>query len=370
MPFEPGFVKATPSGFMLGQKRFPVVGVNCYFLAYCANAGRQSVLDAVSEMGVNTLRCWGFLEVENRQPGAPAFQYLQNGSITVDTGPDGLERLDALIAAAEASGFRLILPLVNHWRNPLGGMSLYLQWLGVPGGVEEFYRSPVARAAYQNWVQAVITRRNTRTGRAYYDEPAIMAWELANEPRCEVPGGREILLDWIGTMSRFVKTLDGNHLLAAGDEGYLKHAHRHDDLYDGSHGVDCEAILNFGEIDFGTFHFYPESLNRSPDFMETWIRDHVGSGQRANKPMILEEYGVVRPASDRNRIYREWLGSVRSLGCAGDLLWMAGGRTPDTIGFRDDYTIYSVDDVPALKEHATSMLGQPPDEGLQTGAGQ
>ena len=357
MALGPDFVKAAPTGFLLGGDPLPVAGVNCYFLAYCSDQIRQAVMDAAAEMRANVLRCWAFLGIEDRQPGAVAFQYLDDGSIAVDNGPDGLERLDALIAQADANGLRLILPLVNYWKD-FGGMPLYLKWLGISGETEEFYRSPAARAAYRDWVRAVITRRNTRTNRFYYEEPAIMAWELTNEARCEVPGGRELLLDWIGEMSRFVKDLDSNHLLGMGDEGYLKHASTNDNLYDGSHGVDGEAILNFGEVDFGTFHFYPESMNRPPKFLETWIRDHVESGQRANKPMLLEEYGIkldpkaASPVPQRSQIYAGWLETASRLSLAGDLLWMCGCKDPDAIGFRDDYTIYTAGEVPALASRA------------------
>src|SRR5262249_45212947 len=161
-----------------------------------------------------------------------------------------------------------------------------------------------------------------------------------------------LLLDWIGEMSGFIKNLDRNHLLAVGDEGYLRHAQTHDHLYDGSHGVDGEAILNFGEIDFGTFHFYPESMDRSPEFMDTWILDHVASGQRANKPMLLEEYGIkidgdwAASPEERNEWYAAWLESVLEFGAVGDLLWMVGGEEADTAGFRDDYTVLSAAEVP------------------------
>lgn len=357
---DASLISVTPNGFTRGGARFPVNGVNCYFLAYCSDSSRQTMMDLARAMGANTVRSWAFLNVDDRSAGSVAFQYLSESRIIVDTGPDGLERLDALIASAEDNDIRLILPLVNYWDN-LGGMRLYLQWLGIAGGVEQFYRAPHARTAYRNWVQAVITRRNTRTNRFYYEEPAILAWELANEPRCEVADGRELLLDWIGEMCRFVKSLDRNHLLSVGDEGFLRRAGTHDPMYDGQYGVDTEAFLNFGEIDFGTIHFYPETTGKPPEFLTTWLQDLAGSGQRANKPMLLEEFGikldktVPDPAARRNQVYAEWLDSADRFAIAGDLLWMAGGTAPDIAGFRDDYTIHSASEVPAVTAHARAV---------------
>ena len=31
----------------------------------------------------------------------------------------------------------------------------------------------------------ILTRRNTRNGLAYREDPTILAWDLINEPRCE-----------------------------------------------------------------------------------------------------------------------------------------------------------------------------------------
>jgi mannan endo-1,4-beta-mannosidase len=334
------FIKTEGIRLTLDGQPFPVRGVNCYFLAYCSDQPRQALLETARCMGANAVRAWAFLDGDHN---GIAFQQFDAGRIVQNPGPDGLERLDALIAAAEEFDLRLVLPFVNYW-NDFGGMPRYLEWLGIEGGPPEFYRHPSARSAYRTWVETLLTRRNTRTGRLYAEEPAVMAWELANEPRCEIPGGRDLLLDWIGEMSAFVKSLDRNHLLAVGDEGFLRHKGARDHLYDGSHGVDGEAILNFGDIDFGTYHWYPKHMGRPPSFGETWIRDHVQSGERAHKPMLLAEYGLrlddVETPAEREQWYARWAESVDAAGGAGRLLWMLGSAAPEVAGFHDQFTIY------------------------------
>jgi len=302
-------------------------------------------------MGANAIRAWAFLDTESAPAaGGVAFQYFENGSIRINDGPQGLERLDALIAAAEEFGLALILPLVNYWPD-FGGMPMYLRWLSLsgdvlPGDVTAFYSSPEARCAYRTWIARVLTRRNTITGRLYAEEPAIFAWELANEPRCQVPCGREILLDWTAEMAALVKRVDPVHLLALGDEGFFyRKGSGH--LYDGTYGVDFEAVLALEEIDFGTYHFYPQQwgLSRNLEFAEQWIWDHIAAGKRANKPVVLEEYGLkidgcrVNSALERDRWLRCWRELVQQMGGGGTLLWMLGCDAPDASAYRDVYTI-------------------------------
>ena len=57
----------------------------------------------------------------------------------------------------------------------------------------------------------LITRENKFTGDYYYEDPAIMSWELANEPR---PGRSKNTIDsisyfynWIDTTAKFIHKL-------------------------------------------------------------------------------------------------------------------------------------------------------------------
>ena len=53
------------------------------------------------------------------------------------------------------------------------------------------------------------------------DEPAIMAWELMNEPRCSGDFSASKLQHWIERTAEFLKSVDPNHLVTVGTEGFF-----------------------------------------------------------------------------------------------------------------------------------------------------
>ena len=187
------------------------------------------------------------------------------------------------------------------------------------------------------------------------------AWELANRAalrdhvRNSLRHGVDMLLEWIAEMSAFIKSLDPNHLIAAGDEGYFKQpfAFRRG-LYNGSPGVDCERILAIPHIDFGTCHLYPAMSPDEPpaDFGVRWIREHLAAGARADKPMLLEEYGLknTNPAISRDATFQLWLDQVTSGNGAGALLWMIAASGSDGRPYPDydGYTFYSPGEIPSV----------------------
>ena len=340
------FVRANATRFELDGARFGVNGANCYYASHRSDAMVEAVFQVAGGLGANVLRTWAFLDVAAPMAGA----WFQAGPGHFNNGPNGLELLDRTIALAESRDIRLILPLVNHW-DDFGGANQYCRWLGLSHR-EEFYANAKARAAYRAWVEHVLLRVNTRTNRQYRDEPAIMAWELANEPRCEIPGGREVLLDWAGEMSRFIKSLDGNHLVAFGDEGFFTRAgagSHHD--YNGSHGVDVEASMGIPTLDFGGCHLYPDYEPSVPpaEFGSRWIREHIEAGNRASKPMLIEEYGV-KDRSMRDRIFDEWWTTIEQNQGAGAMLWMLASTGDDGELYPDydGYTVYSAAEIPSV----------------------
>jgi mannan endo-1,4-beta-mannosidase len=71
---------------------------------------------------------------------------------------------------------------------------------------------------YKDHVSTLLNRVNTVNGRVYKNDPTILSWELINEPRCS--GCEDLLQSWVSEMAAFVKSIDQNHLLTIGEEGF------------------------------------------------------------------------------------------------------------------------------------------------------
>jgi len=226
---------------------------------------------------------------------------------------------------------------------------------------DTFYTNPTVVAAYKAYVQAVVTRYST--------EDTIMAWELANEPRCagsntvaSATCTSTVITNWAAQISAFIKSLDPNHLVAIGDEGFINDPipHNYDYQYQGAGiGIDFAANLAISTLDFGTFHMYPDSWGESGNDIawgQQWITDHAALMTSANKPAILEEFGLTYTGTQRANDYTTWYNTVISTGLTGDLLWQAGSVFNGTQTPNDGYAIYPTDPVYALlKQHAAAL---------------
>ena len=334
------FVRTTGTRFSLGANPKRFTGTNTYYLGWTSPQRVDETLDAARVLGLEVIRTWAFLDE------------VHDGVVYQSWGEDapvyheaGLAKLDYLLAAARERGLRMMLPLVNNWKD-LGGIPAYQNWLAL-GAPEEFYSDSRARQTYKAWCRTLITRVNSITGVAYKDDPTIFAWELTNEARYE-GGDPARLLRWVDEMSRFIKKLDGNHLVAVGDEGFFNRLWPRKHFHDGSHGADFDQFLQIDAIDFGTFHLYPWDMPES--FGSKWIERHARAGERWGKPVMLEEYGWLDDPVDkvrRNDVYGKWLETVRKVDLAGDLFWMfATGDYCD-----DGFTFYPTTVPEAIREH-------------------
>ncbi|KAG2493965.1 hypothetical protein HYH03_007895 [Edaphochlamys debaryana] len=225
-----------------------------------------------------------------------------------------------------------------------------------------FYSDPSIQSHFRAAVAAVVGRTNSISGLPYAHDPTILAWELANEPRCEGPGGAAVLQEWVASTSSFVRSLDPQHLITLGLEGFLgpstPELHEHNPYSTAAnHGADFLALCSLPCIDLACIHLYPDQwcpLESSPaqlkSFMRGWLHTHAAlCGGRLGKPLALTEFGKREPRSyhgrdcafnmDRTQVYEEVLDCCLELAAGGGPLagvcaWMLAARQyPDYDGY-------------------------------------
>ncbi|KAH9847334.1 glycoside hydrolase [Lenzites betulinus] len=329
-----GFVTTKGKQFELDGKPFSFVGANSYWLPLLLTAEDvERTFETMQQAGVKVLRTWGFNAINATELPAALesnltyYQVWNSSQWILNDGPQGLQRLDHVISTAGKHGIKIILAFTNNWVG-YGGSDLYIQWIAGDNQPHDvFFTDPRIISSYQSYVKTIVER--------YKDSPNIFAWELMNEARCLsdtlpagpscVPGSNT-LKTWYKQQSDFVRSLDPNHLITTGGEGHFfwknpakywfDHTLVSDYNFNGQAGEDFDHDLLLPNIDFGTYHLYPQSWYPELDFPGSnwtveswgleWIDDHARAANAANKPVILEEFGV-GGLKNKTDIYPSWV---------------------------------------------------------------
>lgn len=326
------FVQRQGTNLLLGGRQFYAIGMNSYFLQNLSAYGDTShvieIFNNAQLLGVTVVRTWGFFDSPDSLN--PAVMQVAPGRYN----EIGLRALDFVVAKAKEHSLRLVIPFVNNW-DQYGGMNQYVRWLAdsIPFPREEpqekvgeapkvfgagnrfyavqvsgtlthddFYRHSTVMQWYKNYVAMLLNRVNVYTGRAYKDDPAILMWELANEPRSSDPSGT-LIAAWVNEMSTFIKSIDGNHLVGTGEEGHDVSSREYSEissfgeqvwLFNGTAGISFIANTGQSNIDVASIHCYPEDWGLAPSAAVVWMRDHQRIAAQQNKPLIVGEVGVRR----------------------------------------------------------------------------
>jgi hypothetical protein len=351
-----GFVVRNASELECQGQPFRFAGANNYYLFYKSHYMIDDVMKTMKENNITVLRTWGFADGKAKY-SEDNDNFTPNGNEGSSFQPEAglfheptFKNFDYIVKSAGEHGIRLIIPMVNYWsdidtiagQNAYGGMAQYLEWCGISPEYENgeiinkdmFYSNDCAKNYYKAYVKQMLDRVNTLTGIAYKDDPTILAWELANEPRCHYTHkeycSQNEVYQWVSEMSAFIKQNDPNHMVGVGDEGLLNQSDTIDDYYNGHFGMDWEKNLSIESIDFGTVHLYPDHWGRDIEWSEKWITDHIELAEHHNKPIIFEEFGIMADSDfDRNQTYKRWLylfEQAQNQSVDGDLFWMIAGK--------------------------------------------
>ncbi len=365
------FVTVDGLSFRRDGQRYRYVGANIWYGAFLGadtaygdrnRLGRE--LDRLQALGIRNLRILGSAELSPLKNSiTPGFR---------DRGAaynrDLLAGLDWTLAEMAKRGMTAVIYLTNFWEWS-GGMMTYLYW--VNGGryidmndpahpwpqfaddTAAFYANDRAQALYRDYIRAIVTRTNSVTGRPYADDPTIMAWQLANEPR---PGGSDAVAvpnlpafyGWIDGTARYIKSLGRHHLVCTGSEG-LKGSIEREDVVLAAHRSPA--------IDYLTTHIWPNNWSwmDAGDLAGTYdagaakvadyIATHVRLARTLGKPLVIEEFGYPRDGATaydpaistafRDRFYRQVYAAIEADARTGGPLagssfwaWNGEARTP------------------------------------------
>lgn len=372
------FVTVNDGEFYIGDSAYRYVGTNFWYGAILASEGRGGdrdrltrELDTLQSIGINNLR----ILVGGDGPEGLASHI----SPTLQTAPgeynDTLLRgLDYLLDELEKRDMKAVLYLNNAWEWS-GGFSTYLEWAGEGKAVNpategypaymkyasKFVTSDSAMNLAANHVKNIVSRTNTITGKPYAESPAIMSWQIANEPRCFSSDNKEQFANWIQQTASLIKSLDPNHLVSTGSEG----------------AWGCEndmelwtKIHSYPEVDYATIHIWPynwswisastvtDSIDVARRNTTDYINSHYDALEKAlsnagtkNKPIVLEEFGYPRdnmtiaqgsPVTGRDAYYNHVFSEIKKTGkIKGANFWGWGGLaqpTHEVWQAGDDYT--------------------------------
>lgn len=102
------------------------------------------------------------------------------------------------------------------------------------GSHTTWYTNTAAQTQYRAYIKAVVSRYITST--------AVFAWELANEPRCQ-GCSVDVIYKWAADTSAYIKSLDSNHMVTLGDEGFNPSAGDGSYPYQTSEGMPPITVL-------------------------------------------------------------------------------------------------------------------------------
>ncbi|MGI4750435.1 MAG: glycoside hydrolase 5 family protein [Janthinobacterium lividum] len=356
------FVTTKGDQFIISGKPYYYIGTNYWYggllEAVKGEKGRARLkqeLDFLKEKGVTNLRVLAGSEGLGEENGVqrvnPPLQ-PQQGIFK----PEILESLDFLLNEMHTRNMRAVLFLSNNWEWS-GGFLQYLNWNGKLADstmrkkmnwneqrneTSKFYTCESCMQDYEKQAKLIITHVNKYNNLKYSNDPTIMSWELANEPRPMKADAVNAYKKWILSASTLIKTLDKNHLVTIGTEG-TQGTEGSAELF--------SAIHSFKTIDYLTIHIWPKNWGWFKDTSIVadlptvisksveYIKQHEAIAKTINKPLVLEEFGLPRDKQSfdpnantisrnqyYNAVFAEWKRSKNQNGpIAGCNFWAFGG---------------------------------------------
>jgi mannan endo-1,4-beta-mannosidase len=243
------------------------------------------------------------------------------------------------VASAAALNMRTIVALRDYIWSPWPPEADDPYWY-LGGGTsanpnkDAIFTDGAARQAFQAFISHAVARTNSITGRRYRDDPAILAWEVVNEPNLSAPG----FADWLRTMAAHVRAQAPNHLVTAGI------ASLEQDWWDQA----PQTWSTFTALDFLDLHYYADPPLYGPPVDAANVarlRRRLQSALGLGKPVVVGEFGCVNTVSEQTvlSLYRTVITTTLEEGGAGALPYAWGPPGPHGWGGQGSFDFYADD---------------------------
>ena len=311
---QTGFVKVEDGHFVRHGQPYHYVGTNFWYGAILGSEGQGGdrkrlcrELDKMKSLGIDNLRILvgsdGKRGVKTKvEPTLQEAPGVYNDTI--------LAGLDYLLMQMEKRNMVAVLYLNNSWEWS-GGYGYYLEQAGMGKAprpnedgypafmqfVSQYATCEKAHQLFYDYVRFIIGRTNRYTHRRYVDDPAIMSWQIGNEPRAFSKEALPAFEHWLAEASSLIRSLDSNHLISIGSEG----------SWGCENDIACyERICADKNVDYCNIHLWPynwswarqdhlvEDLGVSCKNTKEYIDQHLDVCARIKKPLVMEEFGYPR----------------------------------------------------------------------------
>lgn len=311
---QTGFVKVKDGHFVRHGQPYYYVGTNFWYGAILGSEGQGGdrkrlcrELDKMKSLGIDNLRILvgsdGKRGVKTKvEPTLQEAPGVYNDTI--------LAGLDYLLMQMEKRNMVAVLYLNNSWEWS-GGYGYYLEQAGMGKAprpnedgypafmqfVSQYATCEKAHQLFYDYVRFIIGRTNRYTHRRYVDDPAIMSWQIGNEPRAFSKEALPAFEHWLAEASSLIRSLDSNHLISIGSEG----------SWGCENDIACyERICADKNVDYCNIHLWPynwswarqdhlvEDLGVSCQNTKEYIDQHLDVCARIKKPLVMEEFGYPR----------------------------------------------------------------------------
>lgn len=274
------FVSRQSQNFMVHGEKFVIKGTNVYDLLQFSYSDIDKTLTGLKNNNINVIRMWGF----NKEGRLKEEDY---------------SKFDYILQESSQKGIYILVVFGNQW-DDYAGLNKFTQYEN-----QDFYTDNNSIDQFKSHIEDVITHKNILTGIEYKNDSTILGWEMLNEPRMESDKDSLIISTWVEKIGQFIATIDNNHLISIGIEGFI--GGNNNLPYHENHGSNLQSICKLTVIDMCSVHLYPKYFTDevTREGLETLFTEWQRVSDEFHKPLYIGEVGFDLESVEQKTKYEQ-----------------------------------------------------------------